>query len=259
MALRAEKRAGAILISLLLAPALFGQQSFEYEAWHGHSRPPHIRKAGAFGTLTIGDTGVTFREKYPNGKSPKHPHAWQWNYRDIQQLTLSPKSLTVLTYQDNKWKLGADRGYEFDLVSDRTFLAAYPVLKSRLDQRFVAAIAERPATALWEIPVKRLVRFGGNEGVLQVGTDQITFQSAKKGESRTWRFEDIDNLSSSGPFELTLVTFERSRLDYGSRKQFTFELKQRLDEARYNDLWLRLNRSKGLDVLTAYREAGRER
>ncbi|MCL5745803.1 MAG: hypothetical protein M1541_18075 [Acidobacteria bacterium] len=252
MALRAEKRAGAFLTALLLSPALFAQSSFHYQAWHGHSRPPHIRKAGNFGTLTIDATGVSFQETYKS-KAPKHPHAWHWNYDDIQQLELGSNSLTILTYKDRWWKLGADREYEFDFRSGN-FEDAYDFLKVRLDQRFVAAIAATPAKPLWEIPAKHLVRFGGYEGVLQIGDREIVYKSAKKSESRTWRYEDIDNISTSGPFQLTITTFERAKLDYGSLKQFNFELKQRLDQARYDDLWLRLNQSKGLKILSSYKQ-----
>jgi hypothetical protein len=167
---------------------------------------------------------------------------------------MGPKSLTVLTYQDNKWKLGADREYKFDLVSDKTFEDPYQFLKGRLDQRFVAEIPDRIPAVLWEIPVKHLLRFGGDEGELQVGSDEIVYRSAKKSESRTWRYQDIENISSSGPFQLTITTFERAKMHYGDLKGFNFELKQPLEEARYNDLWLRLNQSKGLKILTSYRE-----
>ncbi len=250
---RIEKRTLSFIGGLLLSPALFSQ-SLQYEAWYAHSRPPHLKKAGAFGTLTISDTGVSFEEKYKDGKTPKHPHAWRWDYQEIQQLKVAPKSMTVLTYKDNKWKLGADRQYEFALVSEKTFDDAYNVLKRRLDQRFVAAIGDSPSGMLWEIPVKHLRPLSGDEGVLLVGPDQIVYKSTKTDESRSWRYEDIDNISSSGPFQLTITSFERARMHYGSRKSFEFELKQRLEEARYNDLWLRLNRSKGLQVLDSYRE-----
>jgi hypothetical protein len=254
MAFRTEKRIGAFITGLLLSPALFAQQSLQYQAWHGHSRPPHIRKAGGFGTLTIDDTGVSFQETY-KGKPPKRPHAWHWDYRDIQQLKIDPKSLTVLTYQDNKWKLGADREYEFDLVSDKTLRDAYDVLRMRLDQRFVAALPDRPADVLWEIRVKQLRWPAGHEGTLQVGRDKIVYNSSKESESRTWRLEDIDNISSSGPFQLTIVSFEKAKADYGSLKEFNFQLKQRLEDSQYNDLWLRLNQSKGLKVLSFYNNA----
>src|ERR1039458_212876 len=170
MEFRAEKRTIALITGLLLSPALFAQQIFQYEAWHGHSRPPHIKKAGGLGTLTISDTGVSFQETYKDGRTPKHPHAWRWDYQDIQQLKIAPKSVTVLTYKDNKWKLGADRMYQFDLVSDKTLEDAYNLLKGRLDQRLVATIADSPIRVLWEIPVKHSHRFAGDEGVLQVGT-----------------------------------------------------------------------------------------
>jgi hypothetical protein len=256
MELRIERRTLALLSGLaLLAPASVAQQDLRYEAWHGHSRPPHIRKAGNMGTLTITDAGVSFEETYKSGEKPKHPHAWHWDYQDIQQLKMAPKSLTVLTYKDNKWKLGADREYEFDLVSDQTFEAAYGVLKQRLDQRFVAAIPDPVSNVLWEIPVKHLLRFGGDEGVIQVGPQEIVYKSAKPRESRTWRYQDVDSISSSGPFQLTITTFERAKTHYGNLKGFNFELKQQLEDARYNDLWLRLNQSKGLKILNSYREA----
>src|ERR1035438_5651272 len=122
MEFRIEKRTGAILIGLvLLSQAMFAQQEFRYEAWHGHSGPPLIKKAGNMGTLTITDTGVSFEETYKDGRKPKHPHAWRWAYQDIQQLKMAPKSLTVLTYKDNKWKLGAD-----EVVSEVSALVGGP-------------------------------------------------------------------------------------------------------------------------------------
>lgn len=256
MEFRIEKRTGALLVGLaLLSPAMLAQQEFRYQAWHGHAGPPHIKKAGNMGALAITGSGISFEETYKDGTQRKHPHAWRWAYQDIQQLKVSLKSLTVLTYKDDKWKLGADRQYEFDLVSDKTFEDAYLFLKGRLDQRFVAEIPGRILNVMWEIPVKHLLRFGGDEGLLQVGADEIVYRSAKPGESRTWRYQDIESVSTSGPFQMTITTFERAKTHYGNLKGFDFELKERLEEARYNDLWLRLNQSKGLKILDSYRES----
>ena len=255
MAFRIEKRTRAILTGLLFfAPATFAQQEFHYEAWHGHSRVTNLMmKSRGFGRLTISSTGVSYQEITVNGEAPKHPHAFRWNYQDIQELQMAPRSLTITTYKDIKWKLGADRSFRFDLLGNQTFVSAYQYLKGRLDQRFVAEIPDHISTALWGAPVKRLLRFSGEDGVLQVGPNEIVYSPAQKGESRTWRYEDIDNISSSGPFQLTIVTYERSRSDYGSRKQFNFQLKRRLEETQYNDLWLRLNASHGLTILRSYR------
>ncbi len=200
-------------------------------------RHEHLRK-GCTGTLTVDERGVSYRESAE--KKRKHPHAWTWSYTDIQQLELSPRHIRVLTYLDNKWKLGADREYIFDARDGAGFTAAYALLKDRLDQRFVAALADAEVHPLWEVPAKHLTRVGGSLGVLLVAEDRIVYKTDRKQDARTWRYGDIDNLSTSGPFQLTLTTFERAKSHYGSRKDFNFQLKEPLDERKYNELWSRI-------------------
>lgn len=256
MEFRSQKAFGSVtVLALLLTPAALPQQQFRYEVWHGHSRPPHIKKAGNPGTLVITDKAVSFEESYAGRKKrPKHPHAWSWSYQDIQQLEVAPKSLRVLTYKDNKWKLGSDREYRFDLISDGSFSEVYRLLKDKLDQRFVAALADKDVNAAWEIPVKHLLRFSGSEGTLGFGVDRVVYATGKMDESRTWRYNDIENISTTGPYDLTITTYERARTHYGNLKGFNFQLKQKLDGARYNDVWMKINRAKGLKVLDTYRE-----
>jgi len=210
-------------------------------------RHEHLRK-GCTGTLTVDELGVSFRAA--NGK-----HMWNWTYGDIQQLTLSPVEIGVLSYEDESWKLGADRRYRFRALQGRPFPDAYEMLKNRLDQRFVAELPDPEVKPLWEIPVKHLGRLRGSEGELVVGADRIVYRSDTPGEPRTWRYEDVVNISSSGPFQLTVTTFERARATYGGRKDFNFQLKRPLDEARYNELWRRLNRRRGaIGAPTDFRE-----
>ena len=216
-----------VLLAVTVAPAL----ALDFPVRH-----EHLRK-GCAGTLTIDERGVSFR-------GPKK-HAWTWTYQDIQQLRIAPGEIRVLTYQDNAWKLGADFAYRFQARSGQPFTEAYELLKSPLDQRFVAALADDDVKPLWEIPVKHLGRIRGSEGLLLVGEDRIVYRCGRNGEPRTWRYNDIDSISTSGPFQLTLTTFERARSHYGSLKAFNFQLKQPLEEARYDDLWRRLNRKKG--------------
>jgi hypothetical protein len=128
------------------------------------------------------------------------------------------------------------------------------MLKDRLDQRFVAALADEQVAALWEIPVKLQGTLQGSEGMLQVGPDRIVYRTDSKDQSRTWRYQDIENVSTSGPFQLTITTYERAKTHYGTLKGFNFQLKQRLDDKRYQILWKRLNREKGLQFLTSPQE-----
>ena len=51
-----------------------------------------------------------------------------------------------------------------------------------------------------------------------------------------WRYDDIQAISSSGPFQLSIDTTEKS---------FQFQLKQPITESRYNELWLHIERKHG--------------
>jgi len=196
-------------------------------------------KFGA-GALVLTERGVSFQELT---KKKQVKHAFELNYNDIQELKLSADKLTLVTYQDQKWRLGLDKEYEFTLAPGHSFSEAYALLKDRLDQRFVAALADEQTQPLWEIPVKLLGLVSGSEGVLEVGADRIVYKTARKGQSRTWRYGDIENISSSGPFQLTLTTYERAKSHYGNLKGFNFQLKQALEEQRFNLLWRRLNQT----------------
>jgi hypothetical protein len=236
MALRIEK-AACILLSVALTASA---QSFEFPVRHDHAfrdRP---------GTLRITSDGVAYTETA--GEKPSS-HRWNWAWTNIQQFYVSEQRLTILTYQDSKWRLGVDREYTFEAAQGRSFSEVYAFLRQRLDQRMVAALADQDVRPLWQVPAKLLGRLWGSEGVLIVGPDRIVYQTARPGLSRTWRDQDIENLTSSGPFELTITTFERSKFHYGNRRAFNFQLKQPLDEKRYDELWRRVNASRGLRLL----------
>jgi hypothetical protein len=236
-------------LGLVLAGTAAAQE-FRYEARHDH-----LRKA-CTGTLRIDVQGVSFEETPKKPK--KRPHAWRWTYTEIQQLRVAPKRLQVLTYKDSRWRLGADRAYNFRLAGGTRFEEVYGLLKDRLDQRFVAELADESVNPLWEVPVKLLGRISGSEGVLAAGADRVVYRTTRPGDSRTWRYSDIDNISRSGPFQLTVTTFERAAAHYGNRKSFNFQLKEPIAEDRYNDLWRRLNQNKGLKILTLHTEKERE-
>ncbi len=216
-------KTGVVAILGLSAMPLLAQEALRYEVRHDH-----LWK-GCSGALTIDARGVSFKSKQ---------HGWSWAYTDIRRLTIAPGAIRVLTYTDDPWKLGADREYRFEAASGRSFDQAYEVLKHHLDVRLVADLADAGVKPLREVPVKLQGRFAGSEGLLLIGEDRIVYQSDKKEQSRTWRYEDVDNISTSGPYQLTLTTIEGA-------KSFNFQLKQRMEEADYNELWRRLNRRKG--------------
>lgn len=184
------------------------------------ARHDHL-KGDCKGALTFDRDGV----RYDGSK-----HKFAWKYEDIQRLELAPKRVRILTYEDRKWRLGADREVTLEGAG---FEAAYPFLSQRLDQRFVARLAEPSGPPLWEAPAKLRHRTGGAQGRLIVAADRIVFDAGR--DSRTWRYPDIDNLSHSGPFDLTVTTHEGA---------FRFQLKRAIEEDRYDELWRNLFNAK---------------
>jgi AcrB/AcrD/AcrF family protein len=221
MALTGKKTGRVGALALVAAAAVWGDTRFEV-------RQEHLRK-GCYGVMTVDDQGVYFHGQ--------KGHAWAWKYQDIQELKLGPARIHLTTYWDNKFKLSADRKYEF---TGKMPAELYRLGKERLDQRFVAEMADEAEKPVWQVPAKHLGRISGSEGVLEIGADRIVYASGSKGESRAWRFRDIGNISSSGPIQLTITTFERAKFHYGDRKDFNFQLKETLSEARYNELWRKL-------------------
>jgi len=188
-------------------------------------RHEHLR-GGCGGEMTVDGNGVSF--------IGARKHSWSWKYEDIQQLRLSPESIYILTYKDSKLRLGEDRAYTFTGKIPAEELYAF--LRERMDQRFVAAVGQAIGLPSWSLPAKHLRPVVGSEGILSFTADAIVYSTPARTESRTWRYSDIESMASSGPFQLTITTFEKS---------FNFQLKQPITEARYNQLWLQIEKKNG--------------
>ena len=220
------------------ACALCGAQSFSFDVRHQHWRK------GGKGVLRVTGDSISFEE---SGKDQKHSRAWK--YGDIQQLAVGGAEIHLLTYEDQRWKLGRDREYTFDHLPAHIADQLYPFFRAKLDQRFVAETADSGFQPLWQVDVKLQQHFGGSQGTLLAGDDRIVYQTGKVDAPRSWRYKDIDNISSSGPFELTIMSAEHSGWSRSNPREFRFQLKEELSESRYDDLWRRINSSHGLQIL----------
>ena len=242
MAFRIEAHAVFCLSLIGVFSTLMPQvlaQSYTYEVRHQHW------SGGNPGTLQVLPDSLTFEE---HGKKSK-TDSRKWRYEEIQQLTVSASELRILTYEDAKWKLGRDREYVFDRLPAELAKQLYPLLKSRLDQRFIAALSDQPADPVWKVGAKLGRGLSGTLGTLVVGADLVVFDTEKQKESRTWRIADIENVSSSGPLDLAITTSEKTGMFRGGDRQFHFQLLQKLSEERYNALWRKINSSRGLTLL----------
>lgn len=228
-----ELRIEAAIILIGFATGAFAQPAgMTYEVRH-----KHVRNGGP-GVLSFTADGISFTE---SGKKASHSRSWK--YEDIQRLELGAEELRIVTYEDSKWQLGRDREYMFDQLPSEMAAQLYPNLYARLDQRFVARVADAYVEPLWEMPAKRLRGWGGVEGVLRAGPDRVVFASEKPGESRTWRYSDIANVTSAGPFDFTVTSHD------GDTR---FQLKQLFPETRFNDLWRRIHEANGLKTFQSH-------
>jgi len=238
MALRIEKAVG---VAVLLAAAATAQQA---EVRHRHLH------GGENGTLRVTSEGVTFDEA---GKKKDHSRKWVWS--DIQQLDLRRDSMSILTYEDNKWNSGRDTQYNFDRVPEDFILQIRTALRQNLRGRLVEMTPKSASNDFeWKAPAK-LSRAGwrGSNGVLSVGPGEVAFEAARPEDSRTWSIADIESIATSGPYDLAITTMERSGFARASGREFRFQLKEPLDPARYQQLWTRVERARGLQILNAYK------
>ena len=240
---KAQPCCGVILLGLALTAHGASAQTYTYEVRHRHTH------GGANGTLQISQDGISFAEHGTKSK----PETYRWRYEEIQQLTVGGMELRVLTYEDSKWKLGRDREYVFDRLPGGLAVEVFPMLTRSLDQRFIAALADKLIPE-WKLSAKLDHGLSGTLGTLSVTDEELIFETKKPDESRTWRLSDIENVSSTGSLSLTVTTNEKSGVFRGGMRQFHFELQQALSEDRYNELWRRINRTKGLTFLEAARQ-----
>jgi len=105
-----------------------------------------------------------------------------------------------------------------------------------MDQRLVAEVGQGIDRPVLSLPVKHLARITGSQGMLAFGADAVVYSTPARDQSRTWRYSDLDSISRSSPFQMTITTME---------KEFHFQLKQPLAEARYDQLWLQIERTNG--------------
>lgn len=212
MALRSQ----AIFVCLVFAPLV---SAADFEVRHVHLRHDQL------GTLSISSEGIAFHEAKPG----KRPHDFRWTWEDIERLTLFPDRLEITTYKDVRWQLGRDGEFAF---TGKELDAAYPLLQGRLPRRLVLEVARTEFAVAQRIPAKRLEGRGGYEGTLLFGPGHIVFESLLPRGSHTWVLDEVDNISSSDPLELTVSSL-------GS--DYRFQLKQRLPDDLYQGLWRAVN------------------
>ena len=230
--------AGTLVLAVILTAgvtSLRAQNQLVLKVRHDHGW------GSCSGTLALDDRGVRYETTHAKD-------ARNWTYEDVQQFQVGEgQRLKVLTYEDRKWRLGADQVFEFAWTDgEPTPLEVYDFLRAHTRRPIAAGLRIADLGEVrYEFPVKHLGVLKGRPGRLLFTERWVVLQSDEKGGDRTWRYEDLESISSSGLYDLTLTTHEQQKFHYSSHRVYQFQLKEALPPDRYDTLWRFVNQKKG--------------
>lgn len=226
MELRTAKTIGCLILLTASASAL------EYPVRHKRL----MRDCG--GRLRFEVARIVYEGLCGKGK-PQTPI--EWSYGDAQKLELYPARVVLHGYKDRKWLAGADEVYDFRLEGPVDAPALYLFLRERMDRRLVARLPYGEGEPQWRMPAKELAFPEGAQGELIAYAWGLVFSSEKPGASRTWRDGDLGAIALADPLLITVNTLEG---------EFVFQLKREMTQQQYRSLWMRLNRPRGLELIS---------
>ncbi len=146
-----------------------------------------------------------------------------------------------MTYEDRKLEFGKDKSFNFELLDGTVSESLLTLLQGKLTKPLVSEIIPADIKGRYEIPVKHQHALGGCQGTLEISDQYVIYRTDNKTHSRIWKYADLSSVGSTGPFQLRLTTMERVNGEYGSDRNFIFDLKRRMDPMTYDFIWWKLN------------------
>lgn len=200
-------------------------------AWES---PARLRAAlgGMPGTLRIGSQGIDF---LPNKGANTH-----WSFNQIESLDLEKNRVVLLSFDNRKWPLPGTRRFDLRVKNEITATVAWS-LTEKIARPVRNGIPDHDAPADTVIAVRRSKHYGGSNGLLRIRQQGIDYVTAQPGQSRSWRWLDIQTLSDPDPYHLFV---------FGYRDTYAFDLKDALPREAFNhasdEIW-RQNESETRD------------
>ena len=205
-------------------------QSFEYSVRHKHVLQD------CHGTLKVGPEGVEYLASRPKDSR-------KWKFNEIRTLeVLSPTKISLVTYEDQKRWAGKDKVFEFVLLDKQATPELTAFLLGRVKKPMeLAVVPEEKQKPAFEMRVKHLHTITGAMGVLRIYPDRIIFLSSAVGDSRDWRFADVERVSQPDRFRFQLVSFAPKA--GGPTEVYNFQLLDDLPAGLLDYLWVRFHPS----------------
>jgi hypothetical protein len=218
-----------VRLVLLLLCGVAGLAAQTFDVIH---KKPHWPNGQ--GRIHISEEAITFEAR-------KEKNSRSWSYTDIQHFDRVSKSeFVILSYEDQKWKLGRDREFRFVISSGELTDGLMDTISHRLGKPVTNRVVGEVA-AQYELPVKHLHTFGGCEGRLLFTNDAVYYSTERAADAREWKLtRDVRAVSSVDPYLLEIRVFENNRREFSRTMVYRFALKQPLDAEFYRNLKLKL-------------------
>jgi hypothetical protein len=180
------------------------------------ARLRHGLFGGTSGTLRADSRGVEF--------VPSKGASKRWAVTEIKSLDLQTHRLVLVGYENRGWHVAGTQKFEWELTNAITPASAASLTESMgRPVRNRLPDPEAPMTTV--VAVRRSGHFGGSNGVLRIRKQGIDYVTAQRGESRSWRWLDLQTLSNPDPYHLFV---------FGYRDTYAFELKETLSREVLN-------------------------
>jgi len=166
------------------------------------------------GDLLVGANGIEFR----SGKG----QTLKLSYLEMQTFHLSPHSLVIETYQNRKKHMPGVERLRFEMTESVSPRVAADL--AREVQRPSQNAVPDPAAQGIVIPAHHRSFAGGTNGILRFRDGGIDYVTGTPDDSRSWRWADLQTLSSPDPYHL---------LAFGYRDTYSFDLKELLPQSLY--------------------------
>ncbi len=182
-------------------------------SWQSPAKLHHV-VGSEKGDLVIDADGIEFRSA--KGQRMKLP------YLEVQTFLLSSHSLAIESYQNRKKHLPGVERYRFDL-SENVPPELAAELARKIQRPSQNAVPDPEAQGI-VIPAHHRTHTGGTNGTLRIRDGGIDYVTNVPGDSRSWRWADLQTLSDPDPYHLFV---------FGYRDTYTFDLKEPLSQSLF--------------------------
>ncbi|MHB8500248.1 MAG: hypothetical protein ACYDHE_04790 [Candidatus Acidiferrales bacterium] len=185
-------------------------------AWESPARLRSGILGGTSGTLRADSRGVEF--------VPLSGASTRWTFTEIKDMELQKHRVVLIGYGNRKWHLPGTQRFDLEITNEITPAVAVS-LTAEMRRPVRNMLPEPDAPANTVIAVRRSDHFGGSNGLLRIRRQGIDYVTAQPGQSRSWRWLDLQTLSNPDPYHL---------LVFGYRDTYAFDLKETLSRELFN-------------------------